>query len=168
VKKKLVIARIVGTHGIRGALKVISFAQSDAFFETDQKIRLTNAKGIFNDFTVKWSKPHKKLLLMALEGISDMNAAAGLVGNEIVIDRQNLPALQNGEFYWTDLIGLSVVSTDGKNVGKIETIFETGSNDVCVVKNDSQEALIPFIDSVVKSVDIEGKTMVVELPEGLP
>jgi 16S rRNA processing protein RimM len=74
---------------------------------------------------------------------------------------------EEGDYYWVDLIGLSVFTMEGVFLGILENIFSTGSNDVFVVKNEKTEKLIPALESVVKKIDLVGKTMTVELPEGL-
>jgi 16S rRNA processing protein RimM len=107
-------------------------------------------------------------MLLAIERITDIDSASELVGLEIFIDREDLPAPEPGEYYWADLIGLSVQTVSGEHIGCIDAMFVTGSNDVCVVKDGSRETLVPFIEKVVKAIDFERKTMLVVLPEGLP
>ncbi|MEE8480397.1 MAG: ribosome maturation factor RimM, partial [Desulfobacterales bacterium] len=79
--------------------------------------------------------------------------------------------LEDGSYYWFDIIGLSVFITDGKCIGNVESIFPTGSNDVYVVKNPNNdldsEILVPALESVVLSIDLKNKKMHVNLPDGL-
>ena len=83
------------------------------------------------------------------------------------MEKSRLPALEEGTYYWSDLIGLDVHATDGRFLGKIASIFRTGSNDVYVTRDEDRETLIPALVSVVKSVDLETGRMTVDLPEGL-
>jgi 16S rRNA processing protein RimM len=169
MKNALAIAKIIGTHGVLGTLKVLPYTRSEAFFQPEQNVRLADGKGFCGDFKVKWFKPRNKGgMLLAIERITDIDSASELVGLEIFIDREDLPAPEPGEYYWADLIGLSVQTVSGEHIGCIDAMFVTGSNDVCVVKDGSRETLVPFIEKVVKAIDFERKTMLVVLPEGLP
>jgi 16S rRNA processing protein RimM len=83
------------------------------------------------------------------------------------IEKAKLPALEAGVYYWNDLIGLKVFTTEDQYLGRLESIIETGANDVYVVKGDAREILIPALKSVVHTIDIDAKIMRVELPDGL-
>ena len=120
---------------------------------------------------VEWAKPHTKGILLALKGVGNREEAEALIGCEILIERARLPELDEGTYYWTDLIGLSVYTIDGDCLGRIDSIIPTGSNDVYVVKNmvdgKENEVLIPALESVVVEVDLNREIMRVDLPEGL-
>lgn len=118
-------------------------------------------------YTIDWVQPHSKNALVCFKGITDCNAAEGLVGSQLFIAKAELPELEAGIYYWFDLIGLEVFTTEEKYLGRIESIIETGSNDVYVVKTDGAEILVPALESVVLSIDLKGKRMQVDLPEGL-
>jgi 16S rRNA processing protein RimM len=90
-----------------------------------------------------------------------------LVNAELLVERKRMPEPEEGDYYWVDLIGLSVFTMEGAFLGILEFIFPTGSNDVFVVKNEKTEKLIPALESVVKKIDLVEKTMTVQLPEGL-
>lgn len=104
---------------------------------------------------------------MCLKGVTDRDAAEALVGSQIFIAKAELPGLEPDTNYWFDLIGLDVLTTDEKYLGRIESIIQTGSNDVYVVKNGTTEILIPALESVVLTIDLESGRMQVELPDGL-
>lgn len=164
------VGKIVGTHGIRGVLKVCPYVESFAAFESGAEILTVDPRGGRTSWIVKWAEPYKRMLRMALERIETIEAAEGLIGSEIWIQRERLPELEEeGAYYWVDLIGLSVFSVSGEYLGRIESIFPTGSNDVFVVKDQGQgkEILVPALASVVVDVDLDGKTVRVDLPEGL-
>jgi 16S rRNA processing protein RimM len=112
-------------------------------------------------------RPHKRLILLSLKGINDRNQSESLVHAEIFIEKGSLPELEEGVYYWADLIGLSVFASDETYMGRIESVIPTGSNDVYVVKDTDRETLIPALESVVVAVDLEKKIMRVDLPEGL-
>ena len=167
----LPVGKIVGAHGVKGNLKVHSYAESVSVFKPGSSILVIHAGKIEKYFTIKWAKPHGKSILLSFKGIENRNAAKTLIGAELFIERTDLPELEEGVYYWVDIIGLSVFTTDNQYIGRVESIISTGSNDVYVVKNrtkdGSTEILIPAVESVVLEIDFENKTMRVELPEGL-
>ena len=165
------VGKVVGVHGIKGNLKVCSYAESETVFKPGRSILVKKAGQIENRYSIQWAKPHGKAMLLSLKGIDDRNAADCLVGAEFFIERTSLPELEPGSYYWVDLIGLSVFSSDDQYIGYIESIIPTGSNDVYVVKNhdknNDHEILIPAIESVVLNIDFKNKIMRVDLPQGL-
>lgn len=167
----LPVGKIVGAHGVKGNLKVYSYAESVSFFEPGRLLLVIHTGKIEKHFAIKWAKPHGKSILLSFKGIEDRNTAKTLVGAELFIERIALPELEEGVYYWVDIIGLSVFTTDDQYIGHVESIMPTGSNDVYIVKNrtkdDSTEILIPAIESVVLEIDFENKLIRVELPEGL-
>jgi 16S rRNA processing protein RimM len=106
-------------------------------------------------------------VLLSLKGVTRRSQAEALAGREVFIDKTTLPRLEEGAYYWSDLIGLEVYAVDGRFLGRIESIFPTGSNDVYVVKHAGRELLLPALASVVKTVDLEARRMQVAVPEGL-
>ncbi|MBW1866355.1 MAG: 16S rRNA processing protein RimM [Deltaproteobacteria bacterium] len=163
----LPIGRVVGTHGVQGTLKVYSDSESWPLFSPGSPIVIQNADGSVKLWQIRWIRPHKRFLLLSLEGISDLDRAQDFKGARILLDKTALPQLEEGIYYWSDLIGLRVFLIDGTSLGNIESIIETGSNDVYVVRKGNRETLIPALEKVVKAVDLESKTMQVDLPEGL-
>jgi 16S rRNA processing protein RimM len=167
----LLVGKIVGAHGLNGNIKVHSYAESLSVFESSSSILVINA-GIFEkNYKIKWVKPHGRRILLSLVGVENRNAVKPLIGSELFVERAVLPELEEGVYYWQDIIGLSVFKSDGQYIGRIASIISTGSNDVFVVKDpnmdDHNETLIPALESVVLLIDLENKTMRVDLPKGL-
>ena len=104
-----------------------------------------------------------------MEGISCREEAKALIGSELFIKKEKLSELEDGTYYWFDIIGLDVYNIEDKYLGCVEAIIPTGSNDVYVVKDKAgnSEILIPALESVVKKIDCNLKIMQVDLPEGL-
>ena len=167
----LPIGKIVGAHGLKGNIKVYSYAESLSVFEPGSSILVINTKGSKKTYKIKWVKPHTRVFLLSLKGIGSRDSAETLIGSELFIEKAKLPELEDGSYYWFDIIGLSVFTTDEQYLGKIESIISTGSNDVFVVKDPNKEqkneTLIPALESVVLEIDFKFKTMRVDLPEGL-
>jgi 16S rRNA processing protein RimM len=109
----------------------------------------------------------KKGITLEVEGIESREAAESLIGSIVFLPAEGERKLPEGEYYWKDLIGAAVFSEEGEWLGIIEGIFPTGSNDVYVCTGGSREILIPAIDEVVRKVDVEKRTLVVHLLEGL-
>ena len=161
------IGKITGLHGFKGTLKLQPYVESIDLFKPDTRICVRDIRGEFFNFTIDWIKPHKKGLLLFFKEACSLGECQRLLNAELLIERKRMPKLQEGDYYWVDLIGLSVFTMEGIFLGILESIFPTGSNDVFVVRKEKTEKLIPALESVVKIIDLVGKTMHVHLPEGL-
>jgi len=167
IEEGLLVGKIVGVHGIRGNLKVYSYAESLSVFKSDASIYVDGKDGSGAMYTIGWARPHKRIVLLSLKDVTSIDRARDLVGSELFVGRKLLPELDKGSYYWLDLIGLSVYTMDHSYLGRVESIIPTSGNDVFVVKREEKEILIPALESVVLDVDIENNTMRVDLPEGL-
>lgn len=114
-------------------------------------------------------KHHNQDLIIKLKGVDDRDAANLLTNCEIVVDSSQLPALEEGDYYWKDLMGCQVVTAEGYDLGKVIDMMETGSNDVLVIKANLKDAfgikerLVPFLDGqVIKKVDLATRTIEVD------
>jgi 16S rRNA processing protein RimM len=156
---RIVVGHIAGVYGVRGWLKVMS--------ETDPPEGILSYSPWLlgadaSAWTVNEGKRHGKGLVVSLRGCVDRDRAASLVGQDIAVVRDQLPPASPDEFYWVDLEGLSVETTEGVALGSIDHLFATGANDVVVVKGD-RERLLPFVwGDVVKDVDFEQRRMLVD------
>jgi 16S rRNA processing protein RimM len=163
----LLIARIVGPHGNRGVCRIASYAESLAIYEPGGRLFVEAPQARQPWLEVLWVKPHSKGALMAFRDVADREAAERLRGAALYIDKDQLPPLEEENYYWFELIGMEVYTPDGRYLGRLESVVPTGSNDVYVVRNADRETLVPALASVVKSVDTAQKRMEVVLPEGL-
>lgn len=163
----IVIGKIVSLHGLAGNLKVYSHAESYETFEYLESIYL-KVQDRYTEYDIGWVKPYKNnVVLLSLKNIDDRKVAEQLVSKDIYMDKKKLPALEEDTFYFHDLIGLSVFDKSDSFIGRVESILQTGSNDVYVVKYNGKEVLVPAIESVIITIDLKTKRMVVDLPEGL-
>lgn len=165
------IGKIIGAHGIRGAVKVHSFSDSGQCYSQFSDLIIVSADGRRLDHQVEWSKPYKNGMRLGIKDIASRNQAEAMVGCGIYIARTSLPPLDEDTNYWVDLIGMAVYNTDDQYIGHIVDIIATGANDVYVVKTHQghavDEILLPAIASVVLEVDVPGKRMRVDVPDGL-
>lgn len=166
----VVVGQLGAVYGVKGWIKVQSYTDDpEAIFEYSpwQIIKQGKTQAVQVE---EWRR-HNKGLIAKLAGVEDRDQAHVFTGAEIIIDAEQLPELPEDEFYWRDLIGMAVVNTDGYNMGVVDQIMATASNDVMVVKANSNDAfgrserLIPFIQSqYVQEVDKENKRIVVDWP----
>jgi 16S rRNA processing protein RimM len=163
----ITVGKIVGTHGIRGNLKVLSYADSVDVFAPGKTLVFSRDGKLRDRYSVASSRPHKGVVLVAIDGISTIDEAEEWIGCEVCVERASLPPLEEGDYYWFQIIGMEVTTTDHRPLGRVEAIFPTGSNDVYVVRDGKKEILIPAIDSVVIHIDLHNRTITVDLPEGL-
>ena len=118
--------------------------------------------GGWQSFDLVEGKRHGKSIIAHIEGVEDRDAAAACLGCEIGVPRAELPATSPGEYYWADLEGLKVVHKDGKELGAVDYLLETGANDVLVVKGE-KERLIPFVmDRFILDVDVDSGVITVD------
>ncbi|MGD0584662.1 MAG: ribosome maturation factor RimM [Oryzomonas sp.] len=164
----IAVGRISGTHGIKGQLKVQSYSGNLESLSAARIVTLRSPGGAtLREIGIKGVKPHSNGFILILNDYDDIDRALPLVGSELFLKRSQLPEPEDDEYYWCDLIGLRVVTADGIELGTLDDIFETGSNDIYVVRKDKQEYLIPAIASVISSVDLAGGTMVITPMDGL-
>ncbi len=147
VSRRVVLGRIVGTHGVRGWVKVYS--------HTDPPENILDYSPWYLNTGDEWravklldGRRQGKGFIARLDGCDGREAAAQLLGAVIAVDRSQLPALEADEYYWTDLIGLRVLNQAGVELGSVEHLMETGSNDVLVVVGEN-ERLVPYLPGVV-------------------
>lgn len=117
----------------------------------------------WRELPVARSRVHLGAVVAQLEGVADRDAAEALKGTLVGVPRTALPPAGENEYYWDDLIGLEVVNVRGELLGKVESLIETGANDVlCVRADDGRELLLPFVGAVVLDVDLAGRRIRVE------
>lgn len=148
------MGHIGGIYGVRGWLRVISgTTPRDALFEYDPLYLKQDDQ--WRPYTVEAAQIHGKGLIVKFAGCEERDGAARLVGCEIGVKREQLPAPAPGEYYWADLLGLQVITLNAVPLGAVKELLETGANDVLVVQGD-RERLIPFLlGSVIESVDLD-------------
>lgn len=161
------VGKIIGTHGIKGLLRVHSFSGNIESLQSSRTVTVKSPAGALTRFELKSVVPHAGKLMIGLQGLDDINLAEPLVGSEICLLRSQLPEPEDNEYYWCDLIGLQVATLDGRELGIVSDIFETGSNDVYVVRGAEQEYLIPAIATVISNIDLKTGRMLVTPLEGL-
>ena len=157
----LVMGRIASPFGVKGWLRVNAFtAQPDNLLDyTPWYLKLPGGWQAIEPLA---GRHHGKGLVVQLKDCYDRDTAAALAGTDIGVYRSQLPPVDRDEYYWSDLIGLQVITVGDRLLGVVEQLFETGANDVMVVKGE-QEHLVPFITGqVVESVDLDKRIIRVD------
>jgi len=162
----LAIGKVLKPWGLKGAVTVYSYAESVESFLRISELRIQGKDGP-TVLSLEEAKKHKKGILLKFKGRDRIEDVEDLVGLTLYMDRKELPRLEEGEYYWHELIGMEVCTDSGKSVGTLEKVLETGSHDVYVVRKGEQESLIPAIRDVVRKVDVPGRRMVIHAVEGL-
>jgi 16S rRNA processing protein RimM len=164
----VVLGKIVDACGLRGEMRVRPFADDPESWgampcwwigrdgdapETWRRLRLIRCR------------KQSGALIASLDGIGDRNAAESLRGMLVGAPRGELPAAKNGEFYWGDLVGLDVVDARGQALGRVAGLIGTGANDVLRVVDEGEEGrerLLPFVEAVIRDVDVPGRCIRVD------
>jgi 16S rRNA processing protein RimM len=164
------VGKIVNTHGIRGEVRVISRTDFP-----EERYKVGNSLLLFMpgskdpvELVIKSHRTHKNFNLLTFEGYDNVNQVEAMKGGILKVPESQRGELEEGEFYFQDIIGCTMVTSEGEEIGKVVEILTPGANDVWVVKGSKgKEVLIPYIEDIVKKVDIEEKMIVIEPMEGL-
>ena len=163
----LELGQIVNVKGLKGEIKVNSFTNDNTKFEKIKNIVIKQNNKLV-EYEIEKVGYHKNQVILKLKNIDNVEQAELLRNSYILIDRNNLEKLPEGVYYIADLIGLDVYTESNEYLGKVDDVFNTGSNDVYVVKDDlGKQKLLPGIDEVIKKIDLESKKIIVNLIEGL-
>lgn len=165
----VVVGRLGAAHGIKGWLKVYSYTASPENLLGYGDLWMRPADGgAWRPAKRVDGRRQGKILVLRLDGIEDRDQAQLLTGYELAVAKQALPALEAGDYYWHQLQGLVVELTDGRRLGRVDHLLETGANDVLVVRGDADsidqgERLLPYLPrQVVLDVDLQGGVMRVD------
>jgi 16S rRNA processing protein RimM len=165
--KYLEIGQIVNTFGIKGMVKVKPFTNNIKRFDDLKNVYIKNRKEK-KEYQIEEVKYHKNMVLIKFKGIETPEDANLLRESYLLIDRSKEEPLEDGNYYIVDMIGIEVYSDKGELLGNLEDIFNTGSNDIYVVKdNQGKQILLPAISEVIKQIDIEKRKITVHLLPGL-
>ena len=160
--KEIVIGRIVAPHGVRGDIRILpSTEKPEQFLDLDYLL-LKDGRTLH----IQSARFHKRMVLVSTKEITSMNEAELLRNQEVLIKAEDLPELDEGQFYVADLIGIPVYDEEGKQLGTFKDALSTGSNDVYVIAvPGAKDILLPALKVYVKEINLAEKRIVVALPE---
>ena len=161
---RVLLGRIAGAHGIRGDVLIKTFTAAP---ESIGAYGPLADKSGARTFEIQSVRVTAKGVVARLKGVADRNAAEALKGIELYVERERLPAADEGEFYHADLIGLAAVDGEGRPVGEIVAVHNFGAGDLIEVRlaGSGKTELVPFTDDAVPEVDIAARRAVVVIPQ---
>jgi 16S rRNA processing protein RimM len=163
----ITIGKARKTHGVKGELRIEPLTDHPDRFSGLRRVYLTPPRGESRQCAVRSVRYMDGAPLVLLEGYDTPEKARELNGWLVQVPEEEAVPLPDGQYYWFELVGLEVVSESGEKLGTIVDIFETGSNDVYVMKAGKKEIYLPATREVIKQVDRATKRMVIHVMEGL-
>ncbi len=155
MQEKIEIGKIINTFGIKGEIKVYPY---NNLIDEVKELTISNKK-----YEIEKIRYQKNIAIIKLKGLDDISEAEKFKGTILEIDKAEAPELPENTFYVKDIIGLDVYTDEGKYLGKIDDVFNTGANDIYSIG----EILLPATEEVIKQIDIENKKMIVHILKGL-
>jgi len=173
-RRLIALGAIVGTHGVRGLLRLFPYDCASAVLTAGLTVHLApsspDPRGPRPEpvaMLLRCARPHGRVILVGFDGISTIETATPLVGLLLSVTEEDLPAPAPNEYYVYQLEGLEVLTVTGERLGRVASLIPTGSNEVLVVRDGGREHLIPVIADVVRAVDLEAGRVVIEPIAGL-
>ena len=165
--EKLEIGQIVNTFGIKGFVKIYPYVDDITRFD-DLKTVYISTKKQETKLEIEEIKYQKNMVLAKFKGIDTVENAEKLRNSYVKIDRKDAIKLEEGQYFIADLLGLDVFLDTGEKLGILDDIFNNGSTDIYVVKNElGKQFLLPYIDEVIKNIDLENEKITVHIIDGL-
>ena len=156
------VGKITGNFGVKGWMKVFSYTDPRKNVLSYSPLYLS-IKGEWVETKVTNGREQGKGIVISLENVEDPDQVLPLVGTELAIKQQQLKPTRRNEFYWSQLIGLTVVNTQDETLGVVDSLVETGAHDVLVVKEGKTQQMIPFVlENIVVNVDLDTKIIQVD------
>ena len=163
----LEIGQIVNTFGIKGMVKVKPFTDDIKRFDYLENIYIEK-NNTQKEYEIEEVKYHKDMVLIKFKGVDTVEQAELLRNAYLTISRDSVEKLEEGRYYIVDMLGLEVYTDEQVLLGTLDDIFNTGSNDIYVVKDkQGKQILLPAIQDVIKQIDMENRKMIVHLLPGL-
>ena len=161
-----IVGKIKGPHGLKGLVKVSSYTDPPVNLKSFSAVYLSKDEGLNWGNLLEFDlRSNNKDFLGVIEGVTNREEALSLNGALVGVDRNKFEALEEGEFYWSDLLGSSVENQEGFRFGIVKRFIETGSNDVMEIERHGASLLIPFSSKYLSSIDPEKRLIIVELEE---
>jgi len=154
----VVVGRVADAFGIKGQIKVRSFTETPSRLVEFRDWWLCKASGSTLRYEVLCARYDGRFVIASLNGIEDRDRALELKGSDVCIPYGDLPQLADGEYYWRDLIGMTVLNADGLCLGTVARMMETGANDVLVVCGETEQ-LIPYVQDVITAINAHVRTI---------
>jgi 16S rRNA processing protein RimM len=161
------IGRLIKPHGVKGKIKAEYFGEDLSRFFLYREVFIEDSRGGLQTYEIIEATPQPPRLILRLKGIETVERVQPLIGKEILINKDALPKLDEGEYYWFEILGMVVETEEGKRIGRVKEILPTGANDVYVIEGKREEIFLPATDEVIQRVDIKKGVIKVLRMKGL-
>ena len=162
-EKKLLVGKINGFFGLQGWVKIFSYTEPRKNILNYQPLFSLN-DGVYEKIEITNGREQSKTIVAHINGIDDRDQSLKFIGKDLYIDKDQLPKLADGEHYWHELVGFNVINQDKVNLGIVDYLVDTGSNNVIVTKG-KREYWIPYIEPFLISIDQENRQIIVDWDE---
>ena len=158
---------VVGTHGLRGDIKVRLRSGDPELLQNIAQVHLALPRGNLLKLRIIRQAAHKNQILLRFAGYESINLVEPLVGGQLLLRQDQLPDLEDDEYYWNQLDGLQVIDVTRGELGSLVDLFSSSAHDTYIVRGEFGEVLIPAVKQFVQDIDLERRIMRVDLPDGL-
>ncbi len=159
--------KVIKPHGLSGEVKVLPFSGEFSSFKNFSKLYISLENNNPPKFTISRSRNQKNHIIVKLKDIDSIDEAEKLKGLMVFIDKEELPEKEEDEYYWFELIGMDVFNTEDELIGKVKDLMDNSAQPILVIKNNSDEILVPMVDKFVKDIDTKNSKIVINPIEGL-
>lgn len=163
----LEVGKIVGTHGLKGDLKVRPSSDDPGLLLQVEQLYLRLPSGQVLTVQPRRQSLHKGLVLLRLQDYESIDLVEQFIGGDVLLPEHLLPALQDDEYYWRQLKGLPVVDRQRGPIGHLDKMFSTAAHDTYVVKGALGEIMIPAVEQFILEINLQERVVKVDLPDGL-
>ncbi|MFQ5450060.1 MAG: ribosome maturation factor RimM [Nitrospinaceae bacterium] len=161
------VGKITKTHGLKGELKVRFRISDSGLLSQIHRLRLMGENGPGTELEVEFFRGDPSRLIIKFKELNSIDEAKAFSGHTLYARREDFHELPEGEYYWFQIEGLKVYDEAGQYYGCVHEIIATGSNDVYVVRDGEKEILLPMIEPVVKTIDLQEKKLIFHKLDGL-
>ncbi len=162
IDRLIVVGKALKPIGLKGELKIYPYTETPDIFKDFPFLFFEEER-----YEVAKTRIHQNLVVVSLKNVQTLEGAKKLTGKIVKTSSRFFPPPEDGEFFWHELIGLSVFDTQGARLGEVKSLLRTSAHDVLEIQTGKKELLIPFIDEIVKSIDVEQSQIIIDLLDGM-
>jgi 16S rRNA processing protein RimM len=161
------IGRVLKPHGLMGKMKLEYFGEDLTQFSFYREVLIEDKTGELKTYDVLEATPQPPRILLRLEGVGRIEDVMPLLGKEVLVRKEALPELKEGEYYWFEILGMVVETEEGREIGTVKEILSTAAHDIYVVEGKRKEIYLPVTEEVIRSIDREKGVVKAIWMEGL-
>lgn len=160
--------KVTRVHGTKGEIRVYPFSSGFHNFDILSKIYIEKKNSSHKtEYIVEGKRLHKSHILLKLENLDNPEAAEELIGCSVYLDRNSLTRTDEDEYYWFELVGMNVVTTEGELVGKVDDLMETSAHGILIIHKENEEYLVPLNDKFVTKIDTSKSEITINAESGV-